>query len=202
MPSPFGFAGKRIVMTGAFSGMGRAAAEYLVADGAEVHAIDVRPLEFPVTASYQVDLRDTAAIDQVAARITESVGSFDILLNCAGLPHSSFPADEIFQVNYLALRRLTSALVPCIPAGGCVASITSKSGLNWPEVRPAIEETFPLDDAAAAAWFARRTDLHEGAYSFSKACATLWSITQATPLGEKGVRINCISPGATDTPMM
>lgn len=189
-------------MTGAFSGMGRAAAEYLAGDGAEVHAIDVKPVDLPVAASYEVDLRDPGAIDDVAARIAASLGSFDILLNCAGLPHSSFPANEIFQVNYLALRRLTNALVPSIPRGGCVGNITSKSGLNWPELRTTIEEVLPLDDHAATKWFAGRADLHASAYGFSKACATFWSITQATPLGAKGIRINCISPGATDTPMM
>jgi len=204
MTSPFSFAGKTVVITGAFSGMGRAAAEYLVADGATVHALDIRPVDIPGLASFRrLDLGDRAAIDRVAGEVTEALeGPLDILLNCAGLPHSSFPAEQIFQVNYLGSRRLTEALVPVMPRGGAVANIASKSGIDWPSLRPVIEELLPLDDDAATAWFAEHTELHANAYGFSKACVIVYTMTQATPLGSRGLRVNCTAPGATDTPMM
>ncbi|MFE9327515.1 SDR family oxidoreductase [Nocardia sp. NPDC052278] len=55
-------AGKRVAITGSFSGMGRAAVEHLLADGAEVHALDIRRNELPVTSYRELDLRDPEAI--------------------------------------------------------------------------------------------------------------------------------------------
>jgi NAD(P)-dependent dehydrogenase (short-subunit alcohol dehydrogenase family) len=202
MPSPFSFADKRVVVTGAASGMGRAAVTHLLADGAEVHAIDVMPIDLPVAETYRLDLRDPVAIDGVTARIAADLGPLDAVLNCAGLPHSSFAPAEIFQVNFLGMRRLTEGLAPLVRSGGAIGSIASKAGINWPSLRPTIDEVLPLDDDAARTWFASRPELHEEAYGFSKACVIVWTMVQATPYGRRGLRINCVSPGATDTPMM
>jgi NAD(P)-dependent dehydrogenase (short-subunit alcohol dehydrogenase family) len=202
LTSPFSFTGKRVVMTGAFSGMGRAAAEYLIADGAEVHALDVKPLEYEGATFYQLDLNDPAAIDEVSAAVAKAVPDIDILLHCAGLPHSSFPYDQIFHVNFIGLRRLNANLLPNLHPGASIGIIASKSGINWPSLQDTLKEVIHLDDAAAVDWFEKREDLHSEAYGFSKACVLFWALNQTTPLGEKGIRINCIAPGATDTPMM
>ncbi|MEU8803244.1 coniferyl-alcohol dehydrogenase [Spirillospora sp. NPDC048819] len=200
----FGFAGKRVAVTGSYSGMGRAAVEHLLADGAEVHALDLRENELAVTSFQPLDLRDPAAIDQAATKLARSLdGPLDVLLNCAGLPHSSFTAPDIMQVNFFGLRRLTEAMLPAMTSGGAIASIASKAGINWPEQLDAIQELLALgDDDAAGEWFAARPELAEHAYGFSKACVIVYTMARAAHLAPRGIRMNAISPGATDTPMM
>ncbi len=62
-----GFAGRRVLVTGAASGMGEATARILGELGAEVHALDVRRPAVPHAAFYEVDLRDPTAIDGAVA---------------------------------------------------------------------------------------------------------------------------------------
>ena len=78
-----GYQGKCVVVTGAASGMGAAAARTLVELGAEVHALDVKPIEAPVKQSVPCDLSKAESIDAAVAKLPARV---DRLFNCAGLP--------------------------------------------------------------------------------------------------------------------
>ena len=69
MDDVLGYEGAAVVVTGAASGMGAAAAQILVDLGAEVTAIDIKPTEVPVARFIEVDLRDRAAIEAAAASI-------------------------------------------------------------------------------------------------------------------------------------
>jgi len=202
--SLFGFDGKRVVITGCFSGMGRAAVERLLADGAEVHALDIKRNDLPVASHRELDLRDPVAIGQVTEDLLGSVdGPIDAVFNCAGLPHSSFPAPDIMQVNFFGLRQLTEGLLTALQPGSSVSHIASKSGINWPEQLETIQEllALPTDDEGRA-WFDKHTELHENAYGFSKACVIVYTMARAAQISSRGIRMNSIAPGATDTPMM
>ena len=80
----FNYAGKRVVITGASSGMGEATAHLVHGLGAEVVAVDVQPPRYDFARYLEVDLRDRAAIEQAVAELTaERVHN---LFYCAGLP--------------------------------------------------------------------------------------------------------------------
>src|SRR3954471_5814561 len=84
MALPFGYEGKRVVVSGGGgAGMGAAAVEGLAELGAEIHVIDLKQPPVPVASHQVVDLRDpeatTGAIDAIG-------GTIDALFNCAGLP--------------------------------------------------------------------------------------------------------------------
>ncbi len=189
------YKGKRVVVTGAASGMGRAATELLVEDGADVHAIDIQPLEGDGITGYQLDLRDSAAVREVAGAIPEPV---DVLLNCAGLARLPDPVD-VARVNFIGLRRLTEELLAKMDRGGAIGNIASKSGAGWPWL---LDEILPVlkieDDDSAADWFANTPGMVD-AYGFSKACVIVYTLARAAELATRGIRMCAISPGAADT---
>ena len=88
MKDALGYEGKTVVMTGAASGMGAAAAHLLVDLGAEVHALDIGEVKAPVHQSIRTDMKSQSSID---AAIADLPAEIDTLFNCAGVPHPPAP---------------------------------------------------------------------------------------------------------------
>ena len=65
----FGYEGKNVVVTGAASGMARSAAELLIELGANVYAVDINPIDLPVTKAFQADLSKKEEIDRVMSEL-------------------------------------------------------------------------------------------------------------------------------------
>jgi NAD(P)-dependent dehydrogenase (short-subunit alcohol dehydrogenase family) len=191
----FSFAGKRAVVTGAASGMGRCVARLLHEDGAEVIGVDRNPIDLPVDAR-EVDLTDPTAVDDLVASIG---GPVDVLLNCAG--GSRFAAVDIWKVNFLGLRRLTDGLVPSMPAGSAVGIIAGRTGVNWHGRLDDFLVLADADDDAVLAWLDAHPDALgpglTGAYGWVKGAVIVYTYTRAADLAPKGIRVNCTMPGAT-----
>jgi NAD(P)-dependent dehydrogenase (short-subunit alcohol dehydrogenase family) len=204
--NPFDYTGKRVVVTGAASGMGEATARGAAQLGAEVHAIDVREPRVDVAGFVATDLRDPAAIDAAVAAITAG-GPVHALFNCAGLPgQTDWPPLDVMAVNFCGLRHLTEAVVATMAgngAGGAVASISSVAGMGWQGAMPVVGELLatPTFEAAVEWCKAHEEQVDEG-YAFSKMCIIAYTASRAVDLLSKGIRINCTSPGPTDTAMM
>lgn len=194
-----GYSGKVVAVTGAATGMGAATARTLVDLGAEVHALDVAPIEAPVKQAIAVDLRDAASIDAAVAKLPAQV---DRLFNCAGLPGPPFPNLDTTLVNFVGLRALTEAVLPRIPKGGAVASITSVGGMGWQKNLENVKALCATPDfAAGRAWLEANADKNNG-YLFSKQCIIWYTKTRAVELVAREIRMNCLSPAPTDTPML
>lgn len=194
--------GRRVlVFGGGGGGMGAATVRDLVALGAEVHVVDLR--EPPVNvASYQnVDLREPSAIDECLHKVGAPLHS---LFYCAGLPGPPFDPIDVMTVNFLALRHATQAAEPTLTEGASVCSISSGAGMGWMMHLQQIMEllaTTSVDDGQA--WCKAHPDLVDMGYAFSKEVIIVWTMAESVGLGErKRIRLNCISPGPTDTPMM
>ena len=189
---------RRVVVTGAFSGIGGATAAMLVEQGAEVYALDIRPVDLKAAGVFQVDLRDPASIDRVVEALPDKV---DALFNCAGLPQTFGPVD-VMCVNFLGLRHLTEALIPRMGRGSAIANVASVGGLGWPELLDRIRELLATPDfAAGKAWVEANPDIVDTGYRFSKACVIAYTMNRSTELIANGIRINAVSPGDTSTPM-
>ena len=78
MQDILGYAGKRVVVTGAASGMGEATARMASELGADVIGCDIKPVAAPVTQWVEIDLMSEASIDRAVAAIE---GEIDVLLN-------------------------------------------------------------------------------------------------------------------------
>jgi NAD(P)-dependent dehydrogenase (short-subunit alcohol dehydrogenase family) len=197
---PFRYDGKRVVVTGAASGMGAATVAMLSAAGAEVHALDIAPVDGPAAATYETDCGDPTSIDATLDRIGAPI---HCLFNVAGVPQTHAP-DRVFGVNFLGLRHITErALDGMIGEGGAVAHVASKAGSGWRNHLPSILEVLATPDlASGAAWASANLAELGDPYFFSKECVVVYTMKRAHELLDRGIRMNCLSPGPIDSPMM
>ncbi|MET0371502.1 MAG: coniferyl-alcohol dehydrogenase [Sphingobium sp.] len=199
MQSDWSFEGKRVVVTGCFSGMGEAVAREILRLGGEVHGIDIKPSAVPLASFTQVDLRDPASIDAAVASIG---GEIDNLYNCAGLPQT-FPALDVMKVNFLGLRHLTESWLPRIRKGGAIVNISSLAGMGYMQQLPVLKEFLAIEGfAAGLEWAEQNPDKITDGYGFSKAALNAYTNIKAIPFIGQGVRINSTMPSTTATPML
>jgi NAD(P)-dependent dehydrogenase (short-subunit alcohol dehydrogenase family) len=200
MKGALGYEGKTVVITGAASGMGAAAAYLLVDLGAEVHALDIGDVTAPVHRSIRTDMKSQASVD---AAIAELPAEIDVLFNCAGVPHPPASALDTMMINFVGLRHLTDTLIPRLREGGSIASIASTAGMAWKSNLEVVQTFLALETfEAAAAWLEDSPDLKADPYGFSKQCIIVYTQTLAGELAQRGIRINCISPSPTASDFM
>jgi NAD(P)-dependent dehydrogenase (short-subunit alcohol dehydrogenase family) len=123
---------KRVLITGAASGIGAAAAEELRAEGASVVGLDLNAREDWII---ECDVRDQQSVDRAVAEAIERLGGLDVLVNNAGLgiPQSAAEAPDenamkVFEVNLIGPWRVTSAAIDALrafPARGRVVNVAS-----------------------------------------------------------------------------
>ncbi|MCL4446504.1 MAG: coniferyl-alcohol dehydrogenase [Actinobacteria bacterium] len=201
MGIPWGYDGKRVIVSGGGgAGMGAAVVDDLLELGAEVHVIDLKEPSANVAGFHQVDLRSPEAINSAVEAIG---GRVDALFNCAGLPGPPHSGLDTMLVNFVAARHLTELVVPMMNGHGAVATISSAGGIGWENMMEVIGELVATDGyEAARTWLQDRPQLVGEGYLFSKQVIIVWTLHAALDLAPKGVRVNCTSPGPTDTPMM
>lgn len=199
MENAFSYAGKRALVVGCFSGMGAATAKIVQSLGGEVHGVDYKQPDFELASFTACDLRDEAQIDAMLAAVG---GSWDAVFYCAGLPQTHPPLD-VMTVNFVAMRKVVDALTDRLSAGGAAAIISSNAGLNFMTHMAEIGELLATPGFSEAnAWCAERPELIAEGYTFSKEAIIVYTMTRALDVVGRGVRVNCISPGPTATPMM
>ena len=190
--------GKRIVVTGASSGIGAATAALVASQGASVISVDITTPTAPVGQFIQADLSSPESIDRLVAELPEGI---DGLANIAGLPPTR-PAAQVLKVNLVGLKYLTLALVPKLADGASVVNLASLAGLGWPEAKQAIEASTDLDFNDVDTFC--RENAIEGArsYFFSKEALIVWTMQNRWTWRARGIRMNAISPGPVDTPIL
>jgi NAD(P)-dependent dehydrogenase (short-subunit alcohol dehydrogenase family) len=186
-----------IVLTGGASGIGAAAVARLEAAGCELHVLDVAPPEAAGARFVACDLGRPEAIERALGQLPDRV---DALVNVAGIP-GPHPAETVVAVNFLGLRHLTEALLPRIVEGGSVVNVGSSAARDWREQGPLVASMLATRDFAdGLAWLtARRADWIDNPYKFSKQCTAAYTYRAAGLAQPRGVRVNCVNPGSTET---
>lgn len=199
MSHPFDYTGKRVVITGAFSGVGAAALEVLAELGAsDVTVLDLRKPSGPHARFIETNLGDTASVGAA----TEQISGLDVLFNNAGIAATFAPLD-VMKVNYLALRQLSEALLPKIPAGGAIVNTASIAGGQWPSNLAKLQELLAIEHRGdALAWMETHPALVGDGYSFSKECVQVYTMTSAKQTLARRVRTNSVCPAPIDTPLL
>ena len=185
--------GKTVVVTGAASGIGAAVADLARTRGAQVIGLD----RDSSSGCDVLDLGDEVSIDEAIAALPDVI---DVLCNVAGVPGTQ-PDQLVLTVNLLGLRHLTVGLRDRL-VGGSVVNVASTAGSQWPSVIEEINEVLATASMAEGAAWLERHPLEMDTYNFSKAALIVWSMRTAWEWRESGPRINCISPGAVDTPIL
>jgi NAD(P)-dependent dehydrogenase (short-subunit alcohol dehydrogenase family) len=197
MPPIINYENKTVVVTGAATGVGAALVDRLRAAHAEqIIALDIKPCNGPVDQFIPADLSDPVAIDDAIHRLPKSI---DVLFNNAGVA-ATLPLRVVIGVNVLAPRRLIAGLHRRMPPSSAIVNTASTAGGGFMERMPQILELLAIDDwSQALDWVEAHPGLTQNAYGFSKECAQVLTLLQATPLAKHGIRINSVCPGIIDT---
>ena len=189
-------AGRRALVTGGDSGIGRAAAIAFAREGADV-AINYYPTEEPdakevvdlirqagrKAVAIPLDLRTEDACKQIVAKAVEGLGGLDILVNNAAyqqskqtifeVPDEEF--DRTFKTNIYAPFRLSKAAIPHMKPGSAIINTGSVNSFD-PE-----EELL--------------------AYASTKGAIHMFTRALAKQLAKQGIRVNMVAPGPIWTPL-
>jgi NAD(P)-dependent dehydrogenase (short-subunit alcohol dehydrogenase family) len=184
-------AGKHAVITGAASGIGEATARLFAAEGATVILADVdeqrgKRLADELgdrTALVATDVSSEADVDRAVGASVEHFGGLDVMFNNAGVPGSS---GSIEDIEVAAWDHTLG-----VHLRGVFLGIRAAARIMRPQGHGSI-----INTASVAAFRANYAG-HD--YSAAKAAIRHLTVTTANELGEHGVRVNAVCPGATAT---
>ncbi|HMJ51319.1 MAG TPA: aldehyde dehydrogenase family protein [Polyangiaceae bacterium] len=192
---PFGYRGKRALVVGGATGMGAAAAEVVRDAGAEVVVMDRQKITLKGVTTISIDLAERGSID---AALKECGGKVNALFSCAGVADGT-PGIE--RINFIGHRYMIDRMLAdgMLPKGSAIGFISSAAGMGWETQLPLLQEFLKIEDFdAAVAWVKE----HKKAdYMWSKQAICAYVAQQALPFLKRGVRINAVLPGPTDTPL-
>lgn len=185
--------GKKVLITGAGQGIGKATAKFLIEAGCDIYmhyfSDDSGPKELAAlaasrgqkTAYGQADLTDQVDSERCVASVVEFLGGIDILVNNAGGLIGRKWLGEIepqfwqtvIDVNMTTMFNITQSALPYLKQANEGASIVNLASL------------------------AGRSGGHAGSlvYSTTKGAVLTWTRSLAAELGQYGIRVNAVAPG-------
>lgn len=206
MKDYFGYQGKVCVVTGAASGMGKATAEMLVDLGAEVYGLDWAEVKVEGIKQYiHTDLSQKDSIDQAFAKLPQHIDSF---FGIAGVSGSKTDFMTTTKIDLIANKYICEEILPSrMEKGGSIGFITSTGGNGWEKegnknVYLPIVQAKGWDGAVEALSKTMLPHLPGTlAYPFSKLAMNYYTIQLQAAYAPKGIRVNAVLPGSTDTGM-
>ena len=173
------------IVSGTSSGIGLATARLFLEHGFRLAALDIAPshIEDARLVPYAMDLANRGEVASLARAIVAELGPVRVLVNCAGwdraMPFSD--TDEPFwakvmDINLLGPIALTHGILPGMEDGGAIVNVASDAG--------------------------RVGSSGEVVYSAAKGGIIAFSKALAREVARRGIRVNAVAPGPTDTPFL
>ena len=131
---------KKIVVSGAASGIGAETARTLKLQGATVIGVDINEPEGIVDQYIKADLGELASIETAVEAIPAGI---DALCNIAGLP----PTRDrvlVLKVNFLGLRHFTELMIDKLNDNASIVNLASLAGVGWPQAGEQIKALIEL----------------------------------------------------------
>lgn len=195
--------GKVAAITGGASGLGRATAEMIIANGGQVAIMDMNEELARNTAeelgnarAYQVNVTDDESVSNAINQIKADFGTIHINVNCAGIGAA---ARTVGKGGALDIKKFNMIVqVNLIGTFSTLSKCAAIMQENEPEGE-ALEKGVIINTASVAAFDGQ---VGQAAYSASKAGVAGMTLPIARDLSRQGVRVCTIAPGIFDTPMM
>jgi 2-hydroxycyclohexanecarboxyl-CoA dehydrogenase len=189
--------GKAVLVTGGARGIGRAVVQAFAEAGAEVVIADLRSAEANDTAmkisetsrrrvvAFQTDVTKREDVEKLRDETLRTFGKIDVLVNCAGwdrlLPFLKTTPDlwqKVLTINFLGVVNTCHVILPHMVERkqGAIVNISSDTGLVG--------------------------SFGEAIYASSKAAIMAFSKTIAREHARDNIRVNVVSPGLCDTPLI
>lgn len=152
----------------------------------------------------EMDLSSRESIKSIIAK-AETYGDITMLVNAAGVSPSQAPVEAILKVDLYGTAVLLEEVGMAIKSGGAGVTISSQSGHRMPALSPEADEqlaTTPTEELLELDILKPeniKDTLH--AYQMAKRCNEKRVMAESVKWGEKGARINSISPGIIVTPL-
>ena len=194
-PTPNRFDNRRVLLSGGGSGIGRASAIRLAAEGAAVYLVDVNEAGAKETVetiravggkaeSGVCDVRDGASCRESVAAAVSFLGGLDVLCNIAGVLHYGVSSEtedadweRVIGVNLTGTFYMTRAALPHLREKHCaIVNLASAAGV----------QAVP----------------YAAAYCASKGGVVMLTKSLAIEHAKTGPRVNCICPGGVQTPLV
>lgn len=198
------YTGKVCVVTGSASGIGRAVCEQLIDQGAVVYGLDRNEyLPEGMAQFICTDLADKDSIDHAFSLLPKRIHCF---FGVAGLSGAKTDWWTTFSVNFIANKYITETyLERRMEEGDAIAYVTSTGGLMWEkwqkEYRAVMDCSTWEEMVAFMKKVAPKNAVGIMAYSLSKRAMNYYTNKKAVELAPRGIRVNSVLPGSTDTGM-
>lgn len=156
------------------------------------------------TVAVEMDLSSRTSIQSIIAE-AQKYGPVTMLVNAAGVSPSQAPVEAILKVDLYGTAVLLEEVGKVIAPGGVGVTISSQSGHRMKQLTPEEDEQLartPAEELLALPLLQPenvRDTLH--AYQLAKRCNEKRVMAEAVKWGERGARINSISPGIIVTPL-
>lgn len=186
----------RLALTGAATGIGAEVARKAKEQGHELIAFDITKPSVSVDEYIQVDLSDPAAIVDA---VNAMQGTFDALINNAGLPPREGLGRKVLEVNYLGLRDMTNTMASRLNAGGAIVHTASRAGAFWRDNLAQIKALRGCTWGDIDAFIRSHKIDDTRAYNLSKEAVIVDTIATTEAFLAQGIRVNCVSPAAVST---
>jgi NAD(P)-dependent dehydrogenase (short-subunit alcohol dehydrogenase family) len=203
MKDYFGYEGKRCVVTGPATGMGKTTVEMLLDLGAEVYTLGHKSVvSAEVKKNIYIDLGSKDSIDEAFKELPEK---FDKFFGIAGAGGIREDFNLTVKINFLSNKYITDTyLIDRINDNGAIAYMSSIGGIGWVEFQDEFKDVAKASTYEEAVKLIEAKNVTTGmlGYVFAKRALIYYSKMMVPKFAMRNVRINTVSPGITKTPLL